>query len=308
MARTKQTARSTTGGRKKAAGRPAGKKAASGSPKPKAKKPVGPPKVPGNAVLRRLAMAAAPDMEHGVNKEVYTHILQLYVRTLKTLAQHVRKELEAKNAKLAAKDKEPVKNLSFDLLAEVSDLSAEEAEALPTCLSLAKKPAKGAKKITKLDGCLIGPRSSFKKYLIMGSDDGEIKAVFSVASAPKVSAKKGKKAAPPGFRFPKPFLNGLQYAVEREVITQLSEVWEALGEKAKRLNHKAFVAAGMNYGEEPVEKEKKPRKKAEKKEKKEKAEKSGSPKKKKAPAKKGGKGKKAGGKGKGKVGRPKKSE
>jgi len=301
MARTKQTARKST---KTAKPRKTAESAKADSPKAapaaaKKKKAADPPKVPGNAVLRRLAMAAAPDMEHGVNKEAYSHILQIYMRNLESLAGHARKEFEAINKSLEAKDKPITKNVNFKALKDISGLSAEEAKDLPTCLSLAKKPAKGPKKVKKLDGCLIGPRSAFKKYLTMGSDDHQIKPVFSPRSAPHVAPKKGAKAKTAGFTFRKEFLNGLQYAVEREVVTQLGEVWEALG-KAKRLSHKAFVAAHMNYGEEPEVKEKKPKKKTAKK-----AE-AGSPKKKKVAGKKAP-AKKAGGKKK-KAGRPKKAK
>jgi len=141
---------------------------------------------------------------------------------------------------------------------------------------LVKKPKKGPKKITNLDGCLIGPRAAFKRYLTMGSDDHKIKAVFSPKSAPGGD----------GFTFRKEFLNGLQYAVERAVVEDLQAVWAALG-KAKRLSHKAFVEAKMDFGEAPAPKEKKPRKKAEKGEKKAPAKKAGGKKKAASPRQEG---------------------
>ena len=103
-----------------------------------------------------------------------------------------------------------------------------KALELQTCLKKAQTSGK-----VSLKKCLIGPKAAFKKFLILGSEDGSLKAIFT-----------GTKP----YRFRKEYLNALQYAVEQTVISVIEQAWSTLKGKAKTLAHKHFEEADIAFG------------------------------------------------------------
>jgi len=252
---------------------------------PKAKKEVAAPKAPSDAVIRRMAKIAAPMADAKVSKDILSHVRTLYANNYNKMAKEALKRFKEINAALEAKDKSPSKALNIASLSELG-YGKDDKAMIKELLHCPSKQIPAGEVYDYRDTCLLISKPTFKKYLMVGSEDGKFKAVFEAKLAPKV----GKRGD--GFTFGSDFLNGLQHAVQAATIDDIAAAWEALGKK-KTLSHQAFVDAGKAAGEAPAEKPKRkaPAKKApcEKKKKasEEKKKKSGE-KKKKAPAKKGG--------------------
>lgn len=233
----------------------------SGSATKKTKAPAKLPAIPGNAVLKRLALAAADSDDVQISREVYSHILALYLATLKEQGKMALAALKAYQSTLS--ESKMTYNLSHALLKDLPvPLSKKKADAIQTCLQASK-----GKKSMVLHECLLGPRSAFKKYLTVGSIDGTIKPIFTGAHP---------------YRFGKDAINALQYSVEQSVAGAIADAWSRLGKNKKKLMHKHFVEAGIDLGDAPAES---PKKKATKK--------AGSKAKPKKGAAKGSKGKKS---------------
>lgn len=216
----------------------------SGSATKKTKAPAKLPAIPGNAVLKRLALAAADSDDVQISREVYSHILALYLATLKEQGKMALAALKAYQSTLS--ESKMTYNLSHALLKDLPvPLSKKKADAIQTCLQASK-----GKKSMVLHECLLGPRSAFKKYLTVGSIDGTIKPIFTGAHP---------------YRFGKDAINALQYSVEQSVAGAIADAWSRLGKNKKKLMHKHFVEAGIDLGDAPAAgppKKKAPKKKA----------------------------------------------
>lgn len=202
------------------------------------------PAIPGNAVLKRLALAAADSDDVQISREVYSHILALYLATLKEQGKMALAALKAYQSTLS--ESKMTYNLSHALLKDLPvPLSKKKADSIQTCLQASK-----GKKSMVLHECLLGPRSAFKKYLTVGSIDGTIKPIFTGAHP---------------YRFGKDAINALQYSVEQSVAGAIADAWSRLGKNKKKLMHKHFVEAGIDLGDAPAAgspKKKTPKKKA----------------------------------------------
>lgn len=219
------------------------KQSASKKPSSKGKKTpkeVKVPAIPGNAMLKRLALAGAESSDVQVSKEIYPHVLALYLRAFREQVGIARDALKAHQDKLSEKGKDLSYNLSYKLLGDLPILTSEKkAKKLQTCLQASK-----GKDEMVLRHCLIGPRAAFKRYLTMGSADGKIKPLFG-GSHP--------------YRFPKEAINALQYSVEQTVISSIKSAWLSLGKGKKKLMHKHFVEVGFALGDAPGKASPKPK-------------------------------------------------
>lgn len=203
-----------------------GSKKSQGSPKE-----IKVPSAPGPAMMKRLALAGAPSADARVSAEVYPHIKAIYAQHFHEMAKMTLDSLKAANAKLKEKGKKLKYSLNYSFIDGLPVvISQKKAADLQTCL---KKAQSSPSKKVSLKKCLIGPKAAFKKFLIVGSDDGSLKPVFTGAKP---------------YRFRKEFLNALQYCVEQTVISVVEQAWAMLKGKAKTLSHKHFEEADIAFG------------------------------------------------------------
>lgn len=287
MARTKQTAR-------KAKEVEEEEEVVEVKRKAPAKKVAKKPSVPGDAVVRRIAKQASEEGK-SVLTEAFPVIRALLIENYNKYAGTAIETLLKSNKRIEKKGgkAQPTKNAGFSLLEPIfadlgdDDVAKEVAKEMVHC----NNPSKIDDALAEDKICLYMSRGAFKKYLIMGSDDGAMVNHFDAKLAPKIEPKKkegGKakakaKAVPRGvgFTFRKEFLNGLQWAIETATANQIMEAWGQMDDKKKRLTYDAFEAADL--ARVPRPEPKKPRKAP--------AKKAGGRKAKeadKAPAKKGG--------------------
>jgi hypothetical protein len=260
MAKTKKTAREIVEAKPKA------KKAEKTAreiveAKPKAKK-VEKPKCPGPAVLKRMALAAAPPGIDGprVSASAVPHIKYLYYRSYNAVAPMPLEALMEENKRVEEKGlKKGVSNtLSFKYIFSVSeayeDIEKDDLKKLTVC--------KNKDSLSEYPNCLLVSRAAFRKYLIMGSADGDLKAFYLPKLAPKMPTKKGaKKSKIPrgvGFRLPKDFLTALQWEIENDVVSSIRSAWRNVSGSRKTLEDRDFLEAGIEDPDVEI-KEKKPR-------------------------------------------------